>query len=562
MAPPTGDRYAVDKPVKGARVQPRTSRPILAFAWISLLLAAVSGQAQTWLGGAAVGIQVRGARGPLADARVEILYRGPGGESGGPAPRTTSSQGQASFTGLAEGVWDLEVSHPDHLSFIATLSVRGGRKTEVVSSFLEVSGTGRNPLRVKIFQPGTRQLGTPLAVAATPPAAPPEPTKTPQALVGSPKPEAPAAPVDPPEPELQKKSEPAEVTAPPQPATEPGPISEAVSTTVIPVPEEKAVTAPEPMAAAPPEPTPAVNEAVIPAEPPAEATTRPEPLDEAPPAPVAPASPPTSDVEPEEAEPPTVPDLLAEPPAAKPEEVENVAPPPAEPPVAAPPRAAPPQAPVVEGPADDPEPDEPDPAEPAPVEPSPPPAPTPPTGADASARSFRDRTCFECKPGEWAVGASAEVAAGGGCPDGALDRATEAIELLAARVAPALAEYGGNALAPAVLAWLDGDGRAAIEARFEPLLDATSPCRLLAIALPAGARMSGFRYEAFENGQGGDCLGDQPCPVGDGRWLASPGIERGEGATLLWAVFENRSATSSRLARFIGYFAPPSGWRP
>lgn len=586
-------------------MQPRTSRPILALASISLLLTTLPGQAQSWLGGAAVGLQVRGARGPLADARVEILYRGPGGESGGPAPRATNPQGQASFTGVAEGVWSLEISHPQHLSFIATLSVRGSRKTEIVESFLEVSGAGRIPLRVKIFQPGSRLLGTPLAVAATPAPepvtpAPPPPVPAPEPVQT---PETPEAPVTPPEstaprpdPEPEVEVEPVEVMAPKEPEPERKPVSEPIATTVVPVPEKKPAAVPEPPIEAPmepespevedPAPTPTepaspVIDAPTPAEPPTAPITEPEPMDtqptvpEEPPAPIPPTPPTTPDVEPEDAAqaaPPTpMPEVAADPPTVMPEEeTEAAEAPPSEPPMAATP-TAPPQEPMVEPPAHDLEPVKPSPApavppaiEAAPVEPSPPPAPTPLTGADGSARSFRDRTCFECKPGEWAVGASAEVAAGGGCPDGALDRAAQAIELLAARVAPALVGYGGNALAPAVLARLDGESRATIEAHVEPLLDAASPCRLLALALPAGARISGFRYEAFENGRGGDCLGDQPCPVGDGRWLASPGIERGggDGATLLWAVFENRSGTSSRLARFIGYFAPPSGWRP
>ncbi len=160
------------------------------------------------------------------------------------------------------------------------------------------------------------------------------------------------------------------------------------------------------------------------------------------------------------------------------------------------------------------------------------------------------------------MGTSAEAPAGAGCPAGTLDRAADGVELLAARLGPGLADYGGNALSPAVLGRLDGDTRAAVDAHLDALLDPGSPCRLLALALPAGARLSGFRYEAFEDGEGGDCLGDQPCPIGDSRWLAGPGIERGEGATLLWAVFENRSSSNARLARFIGYFAPSGGWRP
>ena len=106
---------------------------------------------------------------------------------------------------------------------------------------------------------------------------------------------------------------------------------------------------------------------------------------------------------------------------------------------------------------------------------------------------------------------------------------------------------------------LDASQSAALETE---LLDPASNCRLFVLALPAGSRMSGFRFEALEDGRGGDCLGDQPCPIGSSRWLTSPGIERSAGAILLWTVFENTSTERSRVARLIAYFTPPSGWRP
>ena len=116
-------------------MQPRTRRfkvvlPVLAVLALQL---APFASAQSWIGGASLGVQVRGGNGALEGARVEIRYRGPGGESGGPAPRSTDGGGQASFTGLAEGVWSLEISHPDHLSFIATLSLRRGKKAEATT---------------------------------------------------------------------------------------------------------------------------------------------------------------------------------------------------------------------------------------------------------------------------------------------------------------------------------------------------------------------------------------------------------------------------------------------
>ena len=87
-------------------------------------------------------------------------------------------------------------------------------------------------------------------------------------------------------------------------------------------------------------------------------------------------------------------------------------------------------------------------------------------------------------------------------------------------------------------------------------------CRILAVALPAGARFSGFRFEAFDGTDGGDCVAGQPCAIGEADWLANPKIIRGAQRTIVWSVFRNGAVGRQRLARFTTYFVPPASWRP
>ncbi len=87
------------------------------------------------------------------------------------------------------------------------------------------------------------------------------------------------------------------------------------------------------------------------------------------------------------------------------------------------------------------------------------------------------------------------------------------------------------------------------------------PCRGAALHLPTDARFVGYRYEAEDNRSRGDCLGSDPCPVGEARFLDHPKIERGAAGTWVSAVFENQ-ATAPRRIRLTAYFVPPAGWAP
>lgn len=174
---------------------------------------------------------------------------------------------------------------------------------------------------------------------------------------------------------------------------------------------------------------------------------------------------------------------------------------PATPPSPAPsPRAMPPQ-PV-------PAPPRPAPASPAPV-PQPSAAPTP-----MRHRSYEDRTCVECKPGESSLSAEAVV------PPGA-EGCGEAVRNLLARP--------GDAGLPA-------------------------GCRVLRLTLPAGTRYTGYRYDVQEGNDQLDCQAGKDCP-GGGRWPMEPAMTKTAAGTTVTAAFESSAAvTRERHAVLTVYY--------
>ncbi|HUF78842.1 MAG TPA: carboxypeptidase-like regulatory domain-containing protein, partial [Thermoanaerobaculia bacterium] len=230
----------------------------------------------------------------------------------------------------------------------------------------------------------------------------------------------------------------------------------------------------------PPPPPPAPR----PVAPPAPAPAPPAPLPEPVPVPL-PAPPPAAEPAPVPAPPePAPPAPLPEPvPAPAPQAAHPAPLPPPEPP---PPVRAP--APVPAPPLPGPEPT-----------PEPPPAPEPPRAADPVPppavpepsrflRSFRDGTCPECQPGEWAV--TLEATAGGtgeGCPQGLSARISGLAMVLRADASSLIAGYAGPVSAATGAPGLD---RAA-----------GARCQVLPVHLPEGARFVAFQFEAMANGR-------------------------------------------------------------
>ncbi|HEX3127419.1 MAG TPA: hypothetical protein VH394_08820 [Thermoanaerobaculia bacterium] len=234
----------------------------------------------------------------------------------------------------------------------------------------------------------------------------------------------------------------------------------------------------------------------------------------APPPQVAEQTPPPQSVPISQAEPIRRPsEITPRPQPERPAPAQPVAPPdrsqpslPSQPPAA--PVTPPVQAPPVERPA-----------QPVPPPPAAAPAPSPPSpGAPVLKRSFQDRTCVECRPGESSL--SMEIVAApsaAGCGDGLRD---------------SLTRLDTSAM---------GDG-----------------CHLVKIDLPKNARFVGYRYEVESGGQASDCLAGKDCPAG-GRWPLDPVLRRdGAGTTTVATAFENRGDRERRAVLTV-YFTEGGG---
>ncbi len=283
-------------------------------------------------------------------------------------------------------------------------------------------------------------------------------------------------------------------------------------------------TGPAPL---PPPPRIAERPAPRPAEPPAapappaaepEAQPQPETSPAAPqapaqpapqPPPSAPSMPPST---PPSSQPAPAPTPPAEPTPAQP------APSPSAPPQSAAPQPAPPQpAPPQSAPPQSAAPQQPPPPQTAPPpETAPQPAPPAPAAPGGSVlhRSYDDRTCYECKPGEASLSLERMVSAGPGCGGAVRDL---------------LAQSG------------------------DPAGGLPEGCAVLRLTLPPGSRYTGYRYEIQERSGSVDCLAGRDCP-GGGRWPVDPALVRSAAGTALSAAFENPGSGGDRRAVLTIYY--------
>lgn len=130
---------------------------------------------------------------------------------------------------------------------------------------------------------------------------------------------------------------------------------------------------------------------------------------------------------------------------------------------------------------------------------------------------------MECPPGETAVWGEAAIPAGAtvGCP----------VDLQARLRTIDPAGVGGLA---------------------SELVASGAGCRLLAIELPAGARFTGYRYEAQSATVAADCLPGRDCPAGGCRFPFDPVLRQVGNRTLLLVTFES-TAPEARRAVVAGY---------
>ena len=201
---------------------------------------------------------------------------------------------------------------------------------------------------------------------------------------------------------------------------------------------------------------------------------------------------------------------------------------PSQAPVAAPiPAPTPPPAPAPTVPAAKPVPPvaAPPTATPAPpiVAPAPVAATPAPAGLQPEAAPARARLCVECPPGESAAWGEVAIAgaSSSGCPSD-LQAKLKTVELSA--VARLSAELAGAGLG----------------------------CRIIAVELPAGARFTGFRYEAQSAAVAADCLPGRNCPAGDCRFPNEPVLRVEGNRTTLLVAFES-TAADQRRAVVAGY---------
>ena len=84
------------------------------------------------------------------------------------------------------------------------------------------------------------------------------------------------------------------------------------------------------------------------------------------------------------------------------------------------------------------------------------------------------------------------------------------------------------------------------------LASAGAGCRVIAVELPAGARFTGFRYEAQSAAVAADCLPGRACPAGDCRFPNEPVLRVEGNRTTLLVAFES-TAADLRRAVVAGY---------
>jgi len=264
-----------------------------------------------------------------------------------------------------------------------------------------------------------------------------------------------------------------------------------------------------------PRPSAVAEKAPAPVRPPvtaAPAAPQPEPAAPAAPAPAPEKPAPAPTPEPPMAKPSTSPAPAAVPATPVPQ--------PQNPPAPAPPQQKPPAPPAPEAPMAKPV-TPPAPAPPAAAVPTPQPAvptapPAPPTPDPVRLRTSQDRTCFECPPGESALSTERVVPPGGGSGCGA-----------------DIAAQLRNGEIPSSL---------------------PAGCHVLRLALPAGTRYTGYRYEVQAGGDSLDCLAGQSCPQSTGRWPIDPVLIRRPEGTIVLAPFEAGPAERERRAVFTAYF--------
>ena len=574
-------------------------RRLALVAGLLALATILPAQAQSWRGSEALGIQANNSKGrPIAGARVVVSFQGRGSE-GNPPEVATDQKGRAVVAGLATGPWQVEVQHPEFLTYVAVFDLKQGKKPSINASFLEAGGRSLTPMKVKLTKGNPRDASPPLparearseapassepdraTVEAAPTPPPVEATRAPDATITEePSRQEEAKPE--PEPEL------VETTQAPEAAIAED-SSQREEAKPEPEPKVDVQVAEEPLTPSPAESAPPIEESALPE---VQETQVPEP------SPVPVPKPEQEQLPaPQQASPSTVEPSAPTPPQPEPQseptlKATTVAPEPESQsvisvePVASEDAPAEPESSLVAGVVDKipaaqaPPPTEPESIAPEPVEDAPaievkqvveaPPAPTAGTASPddtPNISSYRDGSCSECRIGEWAVTSTQTVAAGTvPCPAAATQAARDAAESLGNSTKLELSGFvgpGADGSSTEALASVEPAISQAIRQQLAAYLGGTSNCQMVSVVLPKSVRFAGYRYEAFDGAGGGECAPDRDCLQSRAQWLANPAVQRGFNATVVWGIFENTAEDEQRFARLKVYFRPPSAqWKP
>jgi hypothetical protein len=171
-------------------------------------------------------------------------------------------------------------------------------------------------------------------------------------------------------------------------------------------------------------------------------------------------------------------------------------------------------------------------------------------------RSAAAGDCPDCRVGETALTVEQLVASATG------DQCSGDLAVRLRRAARGIADAGvGDLAAPLIAPGDSAIGRlsavvaAELAEQVLPLVRRDVSCQAIAAVVPAGARLTGYVYEAADAFGGGLCVAGEVCEIGSARWVGPPVVETTSGPAVVYGVFFNGSQGRERRARMTLYFS-------
>jgi len=195
----------------------------------------------------------------------------------------------------------------------------------------------------------------------------------------------------------------------------------------------------------------------------------------------------------------------------------------------------------------------------------------PPPDPGARITSHSDGSCQDCESAEWTLETSVAVPAGdpgsaGTCGTEILEAARVAMQGLSTSIQLELDGFIGpiaNGTSQEAIRRVEPDLAAPFTGELAAYVGGTSSCQIVGLVLPKEVRFSRVRLAASDHDETGNCAPGQTCSIGDALWIGSTLVERGPSATVIYGLFENRSAERGRRAVLTAYYRPPNAnWKP